>query len=132
MFKKYFPILGLIFGFSSSLISSPLKAAKDPYIYAYVSFGINYCAREYGIFRDDEAFENVNQFMKDEFNMEPWQVYNLQQRKGFFEDTSAYIKKSGGCSKIVADLKDRINSQPRGFAGLKNKKSSKSYIYKID
>ena len=70
--------------------------------------------------------------MKDEFNMEPWQVYNLQQRKGFYADTSAYIKKSGGCSKIVADLKERINSQPRGFAGLKNKKSNKSYIYKTD
>ena len=70
--------------------------------------------------------------MKAEFNMEPWQVYNLQQRKGFYADTSAYIKKSGGCSTIVADLKERINSQPRGFAGLKNKKSNKSYIYKID
>ena len=132
MFKKYFPILGIIFGFSSSLISSPVNAAKDPYTYAYVSFAINFCATEYGIFRDSEAFENINSFMKDEFNMEPWQVYNLQQRKGFFVDASAYIKKSGGCSTIVADLKERINSQPRGFAGLKNKKSNKSYIYKTD
>ena len=132
MFKKSLPLLGIIFGFSSSLISSPVNAAKDPYTYAYVSFAINFCATEYGIFRDSEAYENINSFMKDEFNMEPWQVYNLQQRKGFFADTSAYIKKSGGCSAIVADLKDRINSQPRGFAGLKNKKSSKSYIYKID
>ena len=132
MFKKSLPLLGIIFEFSSSLISSPVNAAKDPYTYAYVSFAINFCATEYGIFRDSEAYENINSFMKDEFNMEPWQVYNLQQRKGFFADTSAYIKKLGGCSKIVADLKDRINSQPRGFAGLKNKKSSKSYIYKID
>ena len=132
MFKKYFPILGIIFGFSSSLISPPVNAAKDPYTYAYISFAINFCATEYGIFRDSEAFENINSFMKDEFNMEPWQVYNLQQRKGFFVDASAYIKKSGGCSTIVADLKERINSQPRGFAGLKNKKSNKSYIYKID
>ena len=103
-----------------------------PYTYAYISFAINFCATEYGIFRDSEAFENINSFMKAEFNMEPWQVYNLQQRKGFYADTSAYIKKSGGCSTIVADLKERINSQPRGFAGLKNKKSNKSYIYKID
>ena len=132
MFKKYIPILGIIFGFSSSFISSPVKAAKDPYTYAYISFAINFCATEYGIFRDSEAFENINSFMKAEFNMEPWQVYNLQQRKGFFADASAYIKKSGGCSTIVADLKERINSQPRGFAGLKNKKSNKSYIYKID
>ena len=115
MFKKYFPILGIIFGFSSSLISPPVNAAKDPYTYAYISFAINFCATEYGIFRDSEAFENINSFMKAEFNMEPWQVYNLQQRKGFY-----------------ADLKERISSQPRGFAGLKNKKSNKSYIYKID
>ena len=132
MFKKSLPLLGIIFGFSSSLISSPVNAAKDPYTYAYVSFAINFCATEYGLFRDSEAYENINSFMKEEFNMEPWQVYNLQQRKGFFADSSAYIKKSGGCGAIVADLKDRINSQPRGFAGLKNKKSSKSYIYKID
>ena len=132
MFKKYFPILGIIFGFSSSLISSPVKAAKDPYIYAYVSFAINFCATEYGIFRDAEAYENVTSFMKNEFDMEPWQVYNITQRKGFFKDSSAYIKSEGGCSVIVADLKERINSQPRGFAGLKNKKSDKSYIYKID
>ena len=80
-------IIGIIFGFSSSLISSPVNAAKDPYTYAYVSFAINFCATEYGIFRDSEAYENINSFMKDEFNMEPWQVYNLQQRKGFFADT---------------------------------------------
>ena len=132
MFKKYIPILGIIFGFSSSFISSPLKAAKDPYIYAYVSFAINFCATEYGIFRDAEAYENVTSFMKDEFDMEPWQVYNITQRKGFFRDSTAYIKTEGGCSVIVADLKERINSQPRGFAGLKNKNSNKSYIYKID
>ena len=132
MFKKYIPILGIIFGFSSSFISSPLKAAKDPYIYAYVSFAINFCATEYGIFRDAEAYENVTSFMKNEFDMEPWQVYNITQRKGFFKDSPAYIKSEGGCSAIVADLKERINSQPRGFAGLKNKKSDKSYIYKID
>ena len=132
MFKKYFPILGIIFGFSSSLISSPVRAAKDPYIYAYVSFAINFCATEYGIFRDAEAYENVTSFMKDEFDMEPWQVYNITQRKGFFRDSTAYIKSEGGCSVIVADLKERINSQPRGFSGLKNKKANKNYIYKID
>ena len=132
MFKKFLSLCGIIIGCNSSFIIAPVNAAKDPYIYAYVSFAINYCAREYGIFRDSEAYENVNIFMKDQFNMEPWQVYNLIQRKGFYADSSAYIKSEGGCSVIVADLKERINSQPRGFAGLKNKKSSKSYIYKID
>ena len=132
MFKKFLSLYGIIIGFSSSFIIAPVNAAKDPYIYAYISFGINYCAREYGIFRDGEAYENVNQFMKDEFNMEPWQVYNIIQRKGFFADSSAYIKSKGGCDSIVAELKERVNSQPRGFSGLKNKKGSKNYIYKID
>ena len=132
MYRKFLSLTGIIIGFSSSFIIAPVNAAKDPYIYAYISFGINYCAREYGIFRDDEAFENVNQFMKDEFNMAPWQVYNIIQRKGFYADSSAYIKSKGGCSVIAAELTERINSQPRGFSGLKNKKGSKNYIYKID
>ena len=132
MIKKFLSLSGIIIGCTSSFIIAPVNAAKDPYIYAYISFGINYCAREYGIFRDDEAYENVNQFMKEEFNMAPWQVYNIIQRKGFYADSSAYIKSKGGCSVIAAELTERINSQPRGFSGLKNKKGSKNYIYKID
>ena len=131
MFKKFLTLSGLIFGCASSFLL-PANAAKDPYIYTYISFAINFCASEYGIFRDAEAYDNVNGFMKAQFNMEPYQVYNLTQRKGFFDDVTAYIKKSGGCNVIVADLKERINAQPRGFSGLKNKKADKSYIYKID
>ena len=131
MLNKFLTLSGLIFGYASSFLL-PVNAAKDPYVYTYVSFAINFCASEYGIFRDAEAYENVNGFMKAQFNMEPYQVYNLTQRKGFFDDVTAYIKKNGGCSVIVADLKERINAQPRGFSGLKNKKADKSYIYKID
>ena len=131
MFKKFLSLSGLFFGYTSSFLL-PVNAAKDPYTFTYVSFAINFCATEYGIFRDTEAYENVSSFMKAEFNMEPWQVYNLTQRKGFFDDVGTYIKKRGGCNEIVADLKERINAQPRGFSGLKNKKADKSYIYKID
>ena len=132
MFKKILSLSGIIIASTSSFFIAPVNAAKDPYIYTYVSFAINFCASEYGIFRDDEAYKNVNKFMKNNFDMEPYQVYNLTQRKGFFNDVSAYIKKQGGCNVIVADLKERINSQPRGFSGLNNKKNNNDYIYKID
>ena len=58
MIKKFLSLSGIFIGCTSSFIILPVNAAKDPYIYAYVSFAINYCAREYGIFRDSEAYEN--------------------------------------------------------------------------
>ena len=63
--------------------------------------------------------------------MEPWQVYNLTQRKGFWKETYAIVTKMGGCKKIAQDLQDRINAQPKGFSGLKDSLNN-DYLYKLD
>tara|TARA_Y100001968_G_C19421728_1_gene752111 strand:- start:73 stop:471 length:399 start_codon:yes stop_codon:yes gene_type:complete len=132
MFKKFLSLSGVIFGASANLIMSPVNSVENsPYVWAYVGFAINFCATEYGIFKDADAYTNINSFMKNKFNMEPWQVYNLTQRKGFYKDTAAFIKKKGGCSVIAKDLQNRINAQPRGFSGLNFKKNN-NHIYKID
>ena len=128
MLKKLFSFSAIFFGITTSLISQPVKAS-NPYGALYIGTGINFCAAEYGLLSDNEAFDYVNAFMKENYNLEPYQVYNLMQRKGFWSDVSKYIKKSGGCKNIAADLKERMNARSSSFAGTK---PSYDYIYKVD
>ena len=131
MLKKYLKLSFTAIGIFTSLFLQKVNAYSSPYNSAKAAYAINFCASEYGIFNDDESFNNINRYMKNNHNMEPWQVYNLTQTKGFSDETYALVKKMGGCKQIAQDLQDRINAQPRGFSGLKESLNN-DYLYKID
>ena len=129
--KKYLKLSFTAIGIFTSLLIQKVDAYSSPYNSAKAAYAINFCANEYGIFNDAESFNNIIRYMKNNHNMEPWQVYNLTQRKGFWKETYAIVTKMGGCKKIAQDLQDRINAQPRGFSGLKDSLNN-DYLYKLD
>ena len=129
--KKYFKLSFAAIGIFISLLIQKVDAYSSPYNSAKAAYAINFCANEYGIFNDAESFNNINRYMKNNHNMEPWQVYNLTQRKGFWDETYALVKKMGGCKQIAQDLQDRINAQVRGFSGLKESINN-DYLYNLD
>ena len=131
MLNKYLKLSLTAFGIFASFFLQKVDAYTSPYSSAKAAYAINYCANEFGIFNDAESFNNINTYMKNNHSMEPWQVYNLTQRKGFWKETYALVVKMGGCKKIAMDLRDRINAQPRGFSGLKDS-SNNDYLYKLD
>tara|TARA_B100001057_G_C22194707_1_gene698368 strand:- start:30 stop:425 length:396 start_codon:yes stop_codon:yes gene_type:complete len=131
MLNKYLKLPFTAFSILTGLFLQKVDAYTSPYASAKAAYAINYCANEFGIFNDAESFNNINRYMKNNHSMEPWQVYNLTQRKGFWKETYALVVKMGGCKKIAMDLQDRINAQPRGFSGLKDS-SNNDYLYKLD
>ena len=131
---KKFLALSSIF-FSLFIVETqPSKAASEftPYQTVVLASAINFCASEYGIITDKEAYQYVTAWMKDEHDFEPYQVSNLIQRKNWARDTDRYIDRVGGCKEIVQAVKAELARKPSGFKALTNRKKDYEYFYKID
>ena len=110
------------------------KAAKDltPYQSVVFASAINYCGAEYGYITDKQAFDYIVSWVKKEHGLQPYQVYNLMNRKSWGKDTDDYIDRVGGCKKINEVVLKSLDSKPTGFKSLTNTKKDYEYYYNID
>ena len=60
---------------SLSFLTSSASAANTPYQTVLIATAYNYCASEYGLLTRKKAYEMVIEWVKDEHNFEPYQVY---------------------------------------------------------
>ena len=130
---KKFLALSSIF-FSLFIVETePSKAANlTPYQTVIQASAINFCAAEYGMVTDKQAYSYIASWMKDDHGFEPYQVATLIQRKSWANDTADYIDAVGGCKKIVDVVKDEIARKPYGLKALTNRKKDYEYFYKVD
>jgi len=120
--------------FSGLLISntgsSLSRTSLSPYQTVIAASAINYCGAEYGLISDKQAYEYIVAWVKEEHGLEPYQVYNLMQRKSWASDTDEFIEGMGGCKAIITEIQKELDSKPSGFSILKGKKDYE-YIYGI-
>ena len=110
-----------------------LKAKSDltPYQSVVFATAINYCSMEYGLITDKQAYKYIIAWVQDDHNLEPYQIYNLMQKKGFGKDTDNFIDKVGGCQEIAIKLKESLDRKPTGFSSLASGKKDYEYFYKV-
>ena len=131
---KRFLALSSIFLSLFLLENQSSKAATDltPYQSVVFASAVNYCGAEYGYITDKQAFDYIVSWVKKEHGLEPYQIYNLMQRKSWGKDTDNYIDKVGGCKKITELVLKSLDSKPTGFQSLTNSKKDYEYYYNLD
>ena len=112
--------------------SSKASTNLTPYQSVVLASAVNYCGAEYGYITDKQAFDYIVSWVKKEHGLEPYQIYNLMNRKSWGKDTDNYIDKAGGCKKINELVLKSLDSKPTGFQSLTNKKPDYEYYYDID
>ena len=133
MKRTLLPLTAMFSGGLSFLIASSSSAADlTPYQYVVVASSINYCASEYGLVSDEQAYKMIISWSTEEHDIKPFQVYNLMQRKSFGDDTSKYIKARGGCKVIATDIQKNLEAKSSGISGILNNKKDYNYFYKLD
>jgi len=127
-------VIGLVSLFLTTFhcLDHPSKA-KDltPYQTVVLASAVNYCTSEYGLITEKQAYRYIVHWAKEDHGLEPYQVYNLTQKKSFPKDTDKLIDAMGGCKTIAAEVKEELNRKPTGFAALKDSKKEYEYYYKI-
>ncbi|KGG14398.1 MULTISPECIES: hypothetical protein [Prochlorococcus] len=110
-----------------------LKAKSDltPYQSIVLASAINYCSMEYGLITEKQAYRYIVAWVQDDHDLEPYQIYNLMQKKGFGKDTDDFIDKVGGCQKIASTVKESLARKPTGFSSLTSGKKDYEYFYKV-
>ncbi len=131
--KKLLAVFSIFFSLFL-LENQSSKAATDltPYQSVVYASAINYCVAEYGYITDKQAFDYILSWVKKEHGLEPYQVYNLMNRKSWGKDTDDYIDRVGGCKKINEVVLKSLDSKPTGFQSLTNTKKDYEYYYNID
>ena len=131
--KKLLAVFSIFFSLFL-LENQSAKASKDltPYQSVVFASAINYCGAEYGYITDKQAFDSIVRWVKKEHGLEPYQVYNLMNRKSWGKDTDDYIDRVGGCKKINEVVLKSLDSKPTGFQSLTNTKKDYEYYYNID
>ena len=131
--KKLLAVFSIFFSLFL-LENQSSKASKDltPYQSVVFASAINYCGAEYGYITDKQAFDYIVSWVKKEHGLEPYQVYNLMNRKSWGKDTDDYIDRVGGCKKINEVVLKSLDSKPTGFQSLTNTKKDYEYYYNID
>ena len=114
-----------------TVLPSSISAANTPYETVLIATAVNYCASEYGLITRKKAYEMVINWVKDEHNLEPYQVYNLMARENLSKDSSKLISKMGGCKAIAASIKKRLKSVPTGIQGVFSRKKRYKYFYNV-
>ena len=129
-----------ILGFSSLFLTIfcvgnyPSKAASEltPYQTVVLASAINYCSVEYGLITQKEAYSLIIKIVQDDHDLEPYQIYNLMQKKAFAKDADKLVDSLGGCKRIASKIKASIDRKPTGFKGLTDGKKDYEYLYKLD
>ena len=131
--KKLLAVFSIFFSLFI-LENQSAKASKDltPYQSVVFASAINYCGAEYGYITDKQAFDYIVSWVKKKHGLEPYQVYNLMNRKSWGKDTDNYIDKVGGCKRINEIVLKSLDSKPTGFQSLTNTKKDYEYYYNID
>ena len=130
--KKLLAVFSIFLSFFL-LENQSAKASKDltPYQSVVFASAVNYCGAEYGYITDKQAFDYIVSWVKKEHGLEPYQIYNLMNRKSWGKDTDNYIDKAGGCKKITELVLKSLDSKPTGFQSLTNTKKDYEYYYNI-
>ena len=108
------------------------KAAKTPYQSVVLASAVNFCGAEYGYITQKQAYSFIIKWVKNEHDLEPYQVYNLMQSKSWAKDTDKFIDKVGGCKALNKIVLKNLDSKPTGFQSLTNKKPDYEYYYNLD
>ena len=130
--KKFLAVFSIFFSvFLLENQSSKASTNLTPYQSVVLASAVNYCGAEYGYITDKQAFDYIVSWVKKEHGLEPYQVYNLMNRKSWAKDTDNYIDKVGGCKKITELVLKSLDSKPTGFQSLTNTKKDYEYYYNI-
>ena len=130
--KKFLAVFSIFFSvFLLENQSSKASTDLTPYQSVVFASAINYCGAEYGYITDKQAFDYIVSWVKKEHGLEPYQIYNLMNRKSWGKDTDNYIDKAGGCKKITELVLKSLDSKPTGFQSLTNTKKDYEYYYNI-
>ena len=130
--KKFLAVFSIFFSvFLLENQSSKASTNLTPYQSVVLASAVNYCGAEYGYITDKQAFDYIVSWVKKEHGLEPYQVYNLMNRKSWGKDTDNYIDKAGGCKKITELVLKSLDSKPTGFQSLTNTKKDYEYYYNI-
>ena len=131
--KKFLAVFSIFFSvFLLENQSSKASTNLTPYQSVVLASAVNYCGAEYGYITDKQAFDYIVSWVKKEHGLEPYQIYNLMNRKSWGKDTDNYIDKAGGCKKITELVLKSLDSKPTGFQSLTNRKKDYEYYYNID
>ena len=131
--KKFLAVFSIFFSvFLLENQSSKASTNLTPYQSVVLASAVNYCGAEYGYITDKQAFDYIVSWVKKEHGLEPYQIYNLMNRKSWGKDTDNYIDKAGGCKKITELVLKSLDSKPTGFQSLTNTKKDYEYYYNID
>tara|TARA_B100000287_G_scaffold331773_1_gene316682 strand:+ start:2079 stop:2480 length:402 start_codon:yes stop_codon:yes gene_type:complete len=130
--KKFLAVFSIFFSvFLLENQSSKASTNLTPYQSVVLASAVNYCGAEYGYITDKQAFDYIVSWVKKEHGLEPYQIYNLMNRKSWGKDTDNYIDKAGGCKKITELVLKSLDSKPTGFQSLTNTKKDYEYYYNI-
>ena len=131
--KKLLAVFSIFFSlFLLENQSSKASTNLTPYQSVVLASAVNYCGAEYGYITDKQAFDYIVSWVKKEHGLEPYQIYNLMQRKSWGKDTDNFIDKVGGGKKINEIVLKSLDSKPTGFQSLTNTKKDYEYYYNID
>ena len=131
--KKFLAVFSIFFSvFLLENQSSKASTNLTPYQSVVLASAVNYCGAEYGYITDKKAFDYIVSWVKKEHGLEPYQIYNLMNRKSWVKDTHNFIDKAGGCKKITKLVLESLDSKPTGFQSLTNRKKDYEYYYNID
>ena len=131
--KKFLAVFSIFFSvFLLENQSSKASTNLTPYQSVVLASAVNYCGAEYGYITQKQAYNHIVSWVKKEHGLEPYQIYNLMNRKSWGKDTDNYIDRVGGCKKINEVVLKSLDSKPTGFQSLTNTKKDYEYYYNID
>ncbi len=131
--KRILLPLAAIFSGGFTFITTSASAANDltPYQSVVLASSYNYCAAEYGLVSQKQAYKMIIDWVTEDHGIKPYQVYNLMQRKSFGDDTDKLIKRAGGCKTIASDIQKRLEEKSSGISGVFTNKKDYEYFYNL-